>query len=242
MSFTYAGINSDAFGIIVTNIHNQVLPGSNHKLINIPGKVGSYLQPREPKDRRIIIDCTVPESSLEALNNLLIDIAAWLYKDDWQVLTVPTTLNKYYLAVVIEPIDLEQVIATGKFSVIFEAHPHAFGSEVITNFANDTVTVNNIGTCEVAPIFETTFTAAASEWKVIGPDSNYIRVVHDFQFDDTLEVNAATGAVLINGTRAMEKLDWANSRYFPLRVGESKLDITPTEVCTTRVSWIPRYL
>lgn len=241
MGFTYAGVNSDAFGIIVTNIHNQVLPGSNHKLINIPGRVGSYLQPREPKDRRIIIDCTVPESSLEALNNLLIDIAAWLYKNDWQVLTIPTSLNKHYLAVVIEPIDLEQIIATGKFAIIFEAHPHAFGSEVVTNFANDTVTVNNIGTCEVAPIFETTFTAAASVWKVVNSQEQFIRVVDNFVVGDVLKVICETGAIYKNDIRVLNKLDWQYSNFLTLSPGNNIFNVFPVGVCTTKIAYTPEW-
>ena len=112
----------------------------------------------------------------------------------------------------------------------------------MANFVNDTVTANNQGTFESQPVFAATFTAAAAEWKVTGPGDNYIRVVHGFKSGDTLEVNAATGAILINSNRAMDKLDWQNSRWFPLRVGESTLNVTPTGVCTTRVSWVPRYL
>ena len=130
----------------------------------------------------------------------------------------------------------------GQFSLIFVCEPLAYGAEVLASFINDTAIVNNQGTFESYPVFTVTFTAAASEWKAAGPGSNYIRVVHAFQAGDALEVNAATGAILINGTRAMDKLDWQNSRFFPLRVGESTLIVTPTGVCATRVSWIPRYL
>lgn len=222
--------------------NRQLLPEPNDSYVQVPGRQGSILFPRELADRRIELDCAFVGSSLANIRTKARDIAAWLYTENREILSFDDESEKYYRGKLAQAIDFEHLAVMGQFSLIFVCEPLAYGAEVLASFINDTATVDNQGTFESQPVFTAAFTGAASEWKVTGPGDNYIRVVHAFQAGDALEVNAATGAILINGTRAMDKLDWANSRYFPLRVGESKLDITPTEVCTTRVSWIPRYL
>lgn len=241
-TFTYDGISSSEFGIIVKNVRRQILPGNNHVLVNIPGRASSYVMPREPKDRRIDIECIITSNSFEGLRQKILNIADWLQQDEHKILDFSDQPGKYYRAILVDPIDEDQILTMSRFVISFVAEPYLYGGEERRDFVNDTVTVNNIGICEVAPIFETTFTAAASEWKVTGLGGNYIRVIHAFQIGDTLEVNCATGAILINNARAMDKLDWQNSRFFNLRVGESVLNVTPAGVCTARVSWIPRYL
>ncbi|HBK85339.1 MAG TPA: hypothetical protein DDZ53_04845, partial [Firmicutes bacterium] len=64
---------------------------------------------------------------------------------------------------------------------------------------------------------EATFTGATSEFKVTC-GTEYIRVVNNFVLNDTLKIDTGTGAILINGQRAMDKLDWQNSRFFSLAV------------------------
>ena len=222
--------------------NRQLLPETNDSYVQVPGRQGSIHFPRELADRRIDIDCAFVEPSLADIRTKARDIAAWLHTQNRAVLSFDDEPGKYYRGKLSASVDFAHMGNMGQFSLTFLCEPLAYGAEVTVDFTNDAVTVNNQGTFESPPVFTTTFTAAAAEWKVTGPGDNYIRVVHDFQIGDALEVNAATGAVLINGTRAMNKLDWQNSRFFNLRVGESVLTVTPTGVCTTKVSWVPRYL
>jgi predicted phage tail component-like protein len=222
--------------------NRQLLPEPNDSYVQVPGRQGSILFPRELADRRIEIDCAFVGSSLANIRTKARDIAAWLYTENREILSFDDESEKYYRGKLAQAIDFEHLAVMGQFSLIFVCEPLAYGAEVLASFINDTATVDNQGTFESQPVFTAAFTGAASEWKVTGPGDNYIRVVHAFQAGDALEVNAATGAILINGTRAMDKLDWQNSRFFPLRVGESTLIVTPAGVCSTRVSWVPRYL
>jgi len=138
-------------------------------------------------------------------------------------------------------VDFEHLALMGQFSLSFACEPLAYGSEVITNFTGDSATVNNAGTVATEPYFKTTFTSPASEWKItLGTD--YCRVVHAFKIGDVLEIDFATGAVLLNGNRAMDKLDWQNSRFFTLAVGSNSLAITPTGKGTTLMKHTPKYL
>lgn len=222
--------------------NRQLLPGPNDRYVQVPGRQGAILYPRELNDRHIDLDCAFVEKNLPDLRARAREIAAWLHTTNRAILSFDDEPDKYCWGKLLLSVDFAHLATMGEFCLTFICEPLAYGAEVTADFTSDTVTVNNTGTFKSPPAFAATFTAAAVEWKVTGLGGNYIRVVHDFQIGDTLEVNAATGAILINDTRAMDKLDWANSRWFPLRVGESTLNIVPTGICTTRVSWIPRYL
>ena len=222
--------------------NRQLLPTMSDSYTEVPGKQGSHLYPREMQDRMIELDCAIKVGSLTEMRSQARKIAAWLYTKDRAILSFDDEPDRYYRGKIASQVDFEHMATMGQFSLTFRCEPLAYGGEQTVNFVNDAVTVDNQGTFESQPVFAAAFTGAASEWKVTGPGDNYIRVVHAFQAGDALEVNAATGAILINGARALNKLDWQNSRFFPLRVGESTLIVTPTGVCATRVSWIPRYL
>lgn len=222
--------------------NRQLLPEPNDKYMQVPGRQGSILFPGGLADRRIEIDCAFRGNKLPDLRIRAREIATWLYTETREILSFDDESEKYYRGKLAQAIDFEHLAVMGQFSLIFVCEPLAYGAEVLASFINDTATVNNQGTFESYPVFTVTFTAAAAEWKVTDPGSNYIRVVHAFQPGDVLEVNTATGAILINGTRAMDKLDWQNSEFFPLPPGENTLTITPAGVCTATIRFNPRWL
>lgn len=237
----FNGICNDEFDIKILNIDVEVFAGAKHKLLDVPGYAGHYLFPQKPKGRRIKVDCILEGSSLSDLSDKAFSVAAWLSQEDWKKLEVHTVPGKYFMAVVIDPVDPRQIIATRQFSIMFYAQAFAYGDITTNNFVNDTATINNLGTYPAPAIIEATFTDAATEFKVtLG--TKYVRVVDDFVLNDTLKIDTSTGAVLINGTRAMDKLDWQNSIFFELAKGDNTLNITPTGKCTATVKHTPRWL
>jgi predicted phage tail component-like protein len=221
--------------------NRQLLPQPNDIYVQVPGRQGSILFPRELADRRIEIDCAFVGSSLADIRTKARDIAAWLNVTDRATLSFDDETGKTYKAKLASAVDFDHIGNMGQFSLAFNCEPLAYGTEATTNFANDSATVANAGTYSAPAIIEATFTDAATEFKVtLGTE--YVRVVHDFVLNDTLKIDTGTGAILINGTRAMDKLDWQNSRFFDLPVGESTLSITPTGRCTASVKYTPRWL
>jgi len=221
--------------------NRQLLPETNDRYVQVPGRNGSILFPRELADRRIELDCAFVGSSLADIRAKARDIAAWLHTDDRANLSFDDEPGKSYKGKLASAVDLDHTGRLGQFSLTFICEPLAYGEQVTANFVSDSVTVANAGTFPTPAIIEATFTDVASEFKVtLG--TKYIRVVHDFVLNDTLKIDTGTGAVLINGTRAMDKLDWQNSRFFDLPVGESTLSITPTGRCTATVKHTPRWL
>lgn len=225
--------------------NRQLLPEPNDRYVQVPGRQGSVHFPREFTDRHIDIDCAFVEKSLPDLRARAREIAAWLHTTDRAILSFDDETDKYYRGKLLLSVDFTHLATMGELSLTFLCDPLAYGGEITKDFDWFVTTVENPGTYESPPIFKMTFTAADINIRVIGPDLSMLKVVHNFRVGDILEINAATGAVLINGTRAMDKLDWQNSRFFSLKPGPNNISVASTvstDSCTTKVSWIPRYL
>ena len=221
--------------------NRQLLPEPNDRYVQVPGRNGSILFPRELADRRIELDCAFVEPSLADIRAKARDIAAWLNVTDRTSLSFDDEPGKSYKGKLASAVDFDHIGRMGQFSLTFICEPLAYGTEATTNFANDSAIVANAGTYSAPAIIEATFTDVASEFKVtLGTE--YVRVVHDFVLNDTLKIDTGTGAILLNGSRAMDKLDWQNSIFFELAVGNNTLSITPTGRCTATVKHTPRWL
>ena len=240
MGLTFNGIHSSTFGL-GAKVLRPLLPGNTDNYIDIPGHAGSILYPGKPKDRPIPVEFGFMPGSKDLFRAKVWEISDWLYTEERKALVIDDEPGKYYMGKVEGQIDLEQVFILGKFTAVFRCEPFAYDNQVTTNFANDTVTCANVGTRPTPVIIDATFTGAATEFKVLlGTD--YIRVVNNFAINDTLHIDTGTGAVLINGLRAMDKLDWQSSQYFELDVGNNILAITPAGVCTATTKHVPRWL
>lgn len=221
--------------------NRQLLPYPNDSYVQVPGRQGSILFPRELADRHIELDCAFVGSSLADIRTKARDIAAWLHTNDRANLSFDDEPGKNYKGKLSAAVDFDHIGKMGEFRITFLCEPLAYGELVSTNFANDAATVTNAGTYQAQAIIEATFTGATSEFKVTC-GTEYIRVVNNFVLNDTLKIDTGTGAILINGQRAMDKLDWQNSRFFALASGENALAITPVGICTATVKHIPRWL
>lgn len=219
-----------------------ILPESNDSYIQIPGRRGSILYPQGPHDRYIELDCAYVGEDLPDIRAKAREIAAWLHTTDRAILSFDDEPDKYYRGKLAGEVDLDHIGKMAQFALVFRCEPFVYGGEENQIFVGDSAVVDNQGSLETFPRFMVTFINAVGEWKVTNQNNEYIRVVNDFTIGDTLEVNCKTGAILINGTRAMDKLDWQNSRFFALREGENTLSITPTIRCNTTVYWTPSYL
>lgn len=241
MGFTFNGQHSSTFGVAIKSKNRQLLPAVNDRYIEIPGRHGGFHFPGELQDRIIELECAFIGTSRQDLREKARQIAAWLHTVERAVLSFDDEPDKYYLAKVDNAIDPSQMFVLATFNLNFRCEPFAYGPEVQADFVNDQATVINPGTFEALPVFEATFMVEASEWKVV-LGIKYARVVHNFQTGDTLEIDCATGAVLINGGRALDKLDWQNSEFFALPPGQNTMAITPAGVCISSVAFKPRWL
>ncbi len=115
---------------------------------------------------------------------------------------------------------------------------HLDGTLAVTN---DT-TVTNSGTYKTYPVVTVKFSAAASEYKITGPNGDYVRVVKSFAAGDELVIDFDKHYVTLNGVSAMPYLDWENSKFFELQPGDNILTCTPDNVALVTTTWKPRWL
>lgn len=223
--------------------NRQLLPAPTDTYIEVPGRSGTLHFPGGLQDRIIELDCAFMESDLSALRNRAREIAAWLYTQDRAILSFNDESDRYYKAKLSGVVDLEHAAHMGRFYLFFRCDPLAYGSKQAKNFNWFFVDVENPGTFDSLPIFKMMFAESASYLTVIGPDrTSFVKVVHEFETFDILDINLASGLIAINGNRALDKLDWENSRQFSLRPGSNMISVEPLDACIAHVSWIPRYL
>lgn len=239
--FSFNGLHSSYFGVVVKKKSRPILPQTNDRYLQFPGRQGAFLFSGEFSDRIIEIECWTISDNLENLQLKMRDIAKWLFTTDRQYLIFDDENDKYYIAKTEDIIEKEQTNTYAEFKVRFRCEPLAYGGYIETDFVNDTVTVYNQGTFEALPLFEITFIESASEFRVqLG--NQYIRILKNFAVNDYLEINTTDGAVKLNGQRILESLDWQNSIFFVLPIGESVLNITPIGKCNARIVYRQRWL
>jgi predicted phage tail component-like protein len=240
MGITFNGVHSSIFGL-GAKVTRPLTPGNNDKYVDIPGRSGSILFPGKLQDRLISVEFGFMPGNRAVFREKVWEISAWLNTEERKILIIDDDPGKSYVGKVEDKIDLEQAYRLGKFAATFRCEPFAYGAEVTSNFVNDSITATNVGTCPTPAVIDATFTAAATEFKV-ALGTEYIRIGHSFTIGDTLQIDTGTGSALINGSRAMDDLDWQNSRFFALASGENALAITPVGICTATVKHIPRWL
>ncbi len=226
------GLNSKSYRPIKTEVNDIYL--------DIPGRAGSVLVPGKPRDRFIPVEFGLLASSKSNLRAKTWEIANWLTTDGRANLVFDDEPDKIYKAKVEGRVDLEQLFVLGRYMVTFRCDPFAYGAEVKSDFVSDAVKITNAGTAPTPVRIDAKFTAIASEFKA-SLGNYYIRIVHDFAIDDTLHIDTESGLILINDSRAMDKLDWQNSKFYELASGENNLTITPTGVCTATAQHNPRW-
>lgn len=242
--FTFAGVHSSTRHVRLLRSPVSILPGTRDKIISIPGRHGSFRVLPDLEERHLRLECWLAATTTAELNDRLRVARDWLNPlRGAQQLLFDNIINRFYLAAYAgNSLDAEIKANQGLFTLNFVcADPFLYNSlESEFNFTNST-NVTNAGTHPCDPVFRFTFTAAAAELRIT-LTGRQIRIVHNFQIGNVLDVNCVTGGVLIAGARAMDRLDWQNSEFFSLVPGSNLITLTPINVCSANVRYRERWL
>lgn len=241
--FTLNGQHSSVLGVIMATKGVPVLTASNDVYLQVPGRDGSYMVPRELADGAIVIECGISTANAIALMTAKRQIAAWVFSRQKVQLIFDDEPDKYYLVKYASEIGLSKMSSPGmgQFKLVFRCEPYAyFLTPKTQNFIVDAISINNLGTAPVFPKFAVTFTAPATEFKVwFG--NYYVRVVRNFIIGDVLIIDNALSKVTVNGLNAMASLD-LSSRFFGIGSGLNTLNVTPVAKANTAITWKERWL
>lgn len=213
MAITFNG-NIVPTGIEVSKITKPVLPPIEVDKINIAGRDGSFNLHKKFLEREMTIEFVIKASSASAFATKVRELADFLYTEEPQQLFFTNEPTKYYMAMVEDITDIEDVSDTvGTVSVTFRcSQPFSFDSTaqvpVSLNTNGTTTTVTNNGDVDSFPTFEVAFiddstfiglqNGTTGESMIIGTQ---VRLGEDTPYYPTSNVYAGTMANLGDWTQ-----------------------------------------
>lgn len=114
----------------VRNVQVGLLPPVSQKVVEIPGRAGSYDFGNQLGSREIKVDFIIKASSPSDLRTKARDFAKWLYTEEPAQLVILDEPDKCYMAKVTGDTDLQETLRLGEGTVTFYcADPFAYGIE-----------------------------------------------------------------------------------------------------------------
>lgn len=205
MSFTWRGVSSDAYGVVVTKLPPVMIAGRRDEAIVVPGRSGALHRQDGAWDEVMLpVECYLPYeqggyvASLETL-------AAWLQGLDW--LTLSNRPGRRFRARLIDQVALAPLMegfADRIFALNFWADPFAYEATptVLTRTAPFSLT--RIGTIEAYPLIQLTATGDIS--LTIGDKTLAITGVPGSCIIDVPGGLIYSGAINLSGNASTE--DW----------------------------------
>lgn len=254
MGFTYNDIHSDDKGLVVQT-SPSILPPITIQAQMIPDRPGGYFQRSEFGMRPIKVPIGFRESNFGDYYSKIRDLAEWLNPIEPEPLIFDDESNMTYYAVLSDAIDLNRIGRLGSGTLTFLCpDPFAYGSQITQTLdpnnsivtlmaAQDSPYSINPAPIDAQPIFNITFTAAASSYQITHQESGkYIKVNYGFAANNTLTIDATKRKITINGVTQMTALDWANSQWFNIVSGDNHFTISPSTGVNTDITYSPRWL
>jgi len=238
-------VHISEYGLILARGHrHDILPTVENKFVTVPGKLGSYRSSSRFGVRAFSIPLTFLGDNQNDLQTKIRDITHLFVDEQGEIKEVKIQFDYedvWYTASIDGDLTPTRIHGIGEFSLNLIAYePFAYGLEKTYDFINDQVTLQNIGTANAFPVFNVTFTASATDFKVQLGDK-YVRVIRNFLAGDQLIIDSKTRKVIYNSIVNMPLLD-LKSRWFELTVGENTMNVTPTNVANVEVTFQERWL
>jgi len=158
-NFTWRGISSDAYGVVVTKLPPAVIAGRRDEAVVVPGRSGAlHRQDGAWEEILLTVECYLPYEQGGSVAPLTA-IAAWLQGLDW--LTLSDRPGLRFRARLTDPVAMAPVMegfADRIFAVSFRCDP--FGYEAAPTVLTRTAPFElvNPGTVEAYPLIQLTAT------------------------------------------------------------------------------------
>ena len=134
-SFEFKGIESKSLGLICQSVSRPILPAMRPQLVEIYGKSGVYdFHNNDYGTRQITMHIAYMGESYQDLRSRAREIAEWLNTRQWSKLIINDEPDKYYLARVYGPVNLETLYRSGQADIAFECQPFAY---MVANTGSD---------------------------------------------------------------------------------------------------------
>ena len=159
MSFTWRGISSDTYGVVVTKLPPVMIAGKRNETIVVPGRSGAlHTQDGAWNEIMLPIECYLPYDqggSVAALETL----AAWLQGLDW--LTLSNRPGKRFHAQLTDAVSLMPFVegfSDRIFAINFWADPFAYEATPTILTRTSPFSLTRVGNIEAYPLIQLTAT------------------------------------------------------------------------------------
>lgn len=126
-SFVYNGIKSSKFNLVCKSVSRPMLPTIRPRTVQIYGKSGVIdYGGGDYNTRQITMHIAYIGKNYTELRHRAREIAAWLTSKQWARLIINDEPDKYYLARVINGINLDAMQRLGQADITFECQPFAY--------------------------------------------------------------------------------------------------------------------
>jgi predicted phage tail component-like protein len=125
MGFSFNGVHTSSLGVGMRSINRQILPSTQDKYLEIPGRDGSYLFPGANNDRAIEVELNITTNNLTQRQQVARQVAAWLRTKTRAELIFDDEPDVKYMAKLANQLDLEPLAFAGKTKVMFRCLPFA---------------------------------------------------------------------------------------------------------------------
>lgn len=194
--FTFKGIHSNDYGLLVTHVSRSILPPLTEKIVTIPNRPGGYWFGNDMGIREFLIDVTFIESTDTDLVQKARDVAGWLLDDQEQPLIFDTEPDKTYFAVFAGQTNLDTLFSVGSATLRFICpDPYAYGPELESNpITSSPFLFTPAGTEKTSPVIVATFTEPSTYFSIATKD----QYIHIGQADGADETTLPREEVMID--------------------------------------------
>lgn len=230
--FTFNGRRADDpdLGIFrVLRVFFPLLPGTDDRLLSIPGMDGAHDFGRDLQPRTIKVEFAIKKSDTADLFRHARAVAAWLNVGEVKKFIYDYELDKFYMARPQGIVSMERLInRMGLCEVTFIApDPYAYALEPKTADAFPAI---NTGTAPCPALITATMPAAADFLRIeIAGTDGYFLIDRELDQGDIVTIDTARRLTLINGIDARVYVT-AASTYPVLPPGEFSLTTEPAGV------------
>jgi len=159
MIFTWRGISSDVYGVVVTKLPPVVIPGRRDETVVVPGRSGAlHRQDGAWDEIMLTVECYLPYEQGGAVAPLA-TLAAWLQGLDW--LTLSNRPGRRFRARLIDQVSLMPLMegfADRIFALNFWCDPFAYEATPTVETHTAPFSLINPGTVEAYPLIQLTAT------------------------------------------------------------------------------------
>ena len=215
--------------IHIRNVSIQLLPNKNKRVNERLIKIAFYIRKKGLMDKYI---------EREFIN--------WLQggKEEYSKLSLPNDHSSYYSAKVDNTIDIDGTFKKGEGTIEFLCIGNKIEEDINSVALNSNREVYYSGTADVKPKIKIRVSSQVSEIKIgIQNNSynNFIKLVGNFNQNDTIEVNMTTNKITKNGIVDLTIMS-LDSYFHRLVPGENIYTISNSNKCSVTLEWQNEFL